>query len=232
MALPGNGTILATSADRKSLYERAAQRIVAMAREFGRLGAGPRPAAPRDRDARGVRQRDDPRHGDGREHEHGAAHPGHRPRGRASRSRCERIDELSQKTPNICKVAPVEHLPHRGRRPGRRHPHDPRRGRPRLPRPARPVLLDGDRQDPGREHRRVRRPGRRRLGAGAKLLTRVRPGGERTTQAWTVAERRGRVALAGRRPGGARLRGGRPGRPGATAATAGRLATTASTRST
>ena len=29
MALPGNGTILATSADRKALYERAAQRIVA-----------------------------------------------------------------------------------------------------------------------------------------------------------------------------------------------------------
>ena len=52
MALPGNGTVLATSADRKSLYERAAQRIVAMAREFGRLGAGPRPPAPRDRHAR------------------------------------------------------------------------------------------------------------------------------------------------------------------------------------
>ena len=44
MALPGNGTILATSADRKALYERASQRIVAMAREFGRLGPGPRPA--------------------------------------------------------------------------------------------------------------------------------------------------------------------------------------------
>ena len=32
MALPGNGTILATSADRKALYERAAQRLVAMAK--------------------------------------------------------------------------------------------------------------------------------------------------------------------------------------------------------
>src|SRR5437588_4449127 len=40
MALPGNGTVLATSADRKSLYERASQRIVAMAREFGRVGPG------------------------------------------------------------------------------------------------------------------------------------------------------------------------------------------------
>ena len=38
MALPGNGTILATSADRKALYERAAQRVVAMARQWGRRG--------------------------------------------------------------------------------------------------------------------------------------------------------------------------------------------------
>src|SRR3954463_12301241 len=40
MALPGNGTILATSADRKALYESAAKRIVAMARDFARLGPG------------------------------------------------------------------------------------------------------------------------------------------------------------------------------------------------
>ena len=38
MALPGNGTILATSADRKALYERAAQRIVAMARSSAGSG--------------------------------------------------------------------------------------------------------------------------------------------------------------------------------------------------
>src|SRR4051794_15467459 len=40
MALPGNGTVLATSADRKALFERAAQRVVAMAKDFGRLGPG------------------------------------------------------------------------------------------------------------------------------------------------------------------------------------------------
>src|SRR5262249_28229482 len=34
MALPGNGTILATSADRKALYDRAARRIVQMALDF------------------------------------------------------------------------------------------------------------------------------------------------------------------------------------------------------
>src|SRR3954466_1213001 len=40
MALPGNGTVLATSADRKALYDRAARRVVQMARDFARLGPG------------------------------------------------------------------------------------------------------------------------------------------------------------------------------------------------
>src|SRR6478735_7722342 len=40
MGLPGNGTILATSADRKALYRAASERIVAMAKDFGRLGEG------------------------------------------------------------------------------------------------------------------------------------------------------------------------------------------------
>src|SRR5262249_14724191 len=40
IALPGNGTLLATSADRKALFERAAHRVVAMARDFARLGPG------------------------------------------------------------------------------------------------------------------------------------------------------------------------------------------------
>ena len=38
MALPGNGTILATSAERKKLYQRAAERVVAMAKEYGEKG--------------------------------------------------------------------------------------------------------------------------------------------------------------------------------------------------
>src|SRR4051795_1133999 len=40
MALPGNGTILATSADRKGLYEAASKRVVELAKDFARLGAG------------------------------------------------------------------------------------------------------------------------------------------------------------------------------------------------
>ena len=40
MALPGNGTILATSAERKTLYRDAAFRIVEMAKQFGKVGPG------------------------------------------------------------------------------------------------------------------------------------------------------------------------------------------------
>ena len=40
MALPMNGTLLATSAERKKLYSRAAQRIVAMVLEFNEKGEG------------------------------------------------------------------------------------------------------------------------------------------------------------------------------------------------
>ena len=103
------------------------------------------------------------------------------------------------------------------------HPHDPRRGRPRPPRPARPRPA---RPSPARPWARTSpsttsaaRPRRRR----ARLLTRVRPGGERTTQAWTVPERRRRAAVAGRRPGRARGRG--RGASATTAAGDGRAAT-------
>jgi len=40
MALPANGTLLATSEERKKLYRRAAQRIVEMVLEFDRQGTG------------------------------------------------------------------------------------------------------------------------------------------------------------------------------------------------
>ncbi len=70
MALPGNGTILATSADRKALYRPGspADRRDGPAVRQGRRG--PRPAAARDRHEGGLRQRHDPRHGHGRQHQH------------------------------------------------------------------------------------------------------------------------------------------------------------------
>jgi len=40
MALPANGTLLATSAERKGLFRRAAERIVRMVLDFDRLGEG------------------------------------------------------------------------------------------------------------------------------------------------------------------------------------------------
>jgi len=40
MALPGNGTLLATSAERKRLFRRAAERIVEMVLQFEKLGEG------------------------------------------------------------------------------------------------------------------------------------------------------------------------------------------------
>jgi dihydroxy-acid dehydratase len=40
MALPDNGTLLATSAQRKRLFRQAAERILAMVRQFDRLGEG------------------------------------------------------------------------------------------------------------------------------------------------------------------------------------------------
>ena len=81
---------------------------------------------------------------------------------------------------------PVEPLSCRGRRAGRRDPHDPRRGRAGLSRTARPQLPDGHGQDPGREHRRSTTSAAPNAVSTARLLTKVRPGGERSSQAWTV----------------------------------------------
>jgi dihydroxy-acid dehydratase len=108
MALPGNGTILATSADRKRLFERAAQRVVEMARDFARLGTGhgllPREiatAAAFDNamvlDMAMGGSTNTVLHILAIAHEAGVPFS------------LQRIDELSKKTPNICKVSPSSH---------------------------------------------------------------------------------------------------------------------------
>src|SRR5689334_12673921 len=105
LALPGNGTILATSADRKSLFERAAQRVVAMARDFARLGPG-HGLLPREIGSAAAFDNAmilDMAMGGSTNtvlHILAIAHEAGVP------FSLERIDALSRKTPNICKVSP------------------------------------------------------------------------------------------------------------------------------
>ncbi len=196
LALPGNGTILATSADRKSLYERAAHRIVAMAREFAKKGPG-----------HGLQAREiaspaafdnamilDMAMGGSTNtvlHILAIAHEAGVP------FSLERIDALSKKTPNLCKVSPSSpyHIEDVARAGG-----------------IHTILGEVVRGCPGALDLSCMTVTGRTLGenieafdvrgakasAAARMLTRVRPGGERTNQAWTVpsvaAEARSQVA--------------------------------------
>jgi dihydroxy-acid dehydratase len=196
MALPGNGTILATSADRKRLYEDAAKRIVAMAKDYGKKGAGqgilPREIATASAfdnamvlDMAMGGSTNTVLHILAIAHEAGVPFT------------LDRINELSRKTPNICKVAPSSNY----------HIEDVARAGG-----IHAILGEIARGKPGLLDLNCRTVTGKTLGeniaeydvrgqsAGstAKLLTKVRPGGERTTQAWTVpnvsAEDRSQVA--------------------------------------
>jgi len=184
MALPGNGTVLATSADRRSLYRRASERVVAMAREFGRVGAGhgllPREiasAAAFDNamilDMAMGGSTNTVLHMLAIAHEAGVDFT------------LRRIDELSRLTPNVCKVAPA----------GKYHVEDVARaggihailgavdrGRPGLLDLSCPTVTGKTLGENLAEH--DVRAGT--AGAEAQLLTRVRAGGERSQRAWSV----------------------------------------------
>ncbi len=184
MALPGNGTILATSADRKTLFERAARRVVAMARDFAKLGPGhgllPREIASASAfdnamilDMAMGGSTNTVLHILAIAHEAGVPFT------------LERIDALSRKTPNICKVSPSSHY----------HVEDVARAggiHTILGEVARgcPGLLDltcptvsGKTLGENIQEYDVRSPS---AVSTARLLTKVRPGGERSSQAWTV----------------------------------------------
>jgi dihydroxy-acid dehydratase len=184
LALPGNGTILATSADRKTLYERAARRLVEMTREFGRVGPGhgllPREIATATAfdnamvlDMAMGGSTNTVLHILAIAHEAGVPFS------------LERIDELSRKTPNICKVSPSSryHIEDVARAGGiHTILGEIARGRP--------DLLDlscqtvtGNTLGQNIAEYDVRSPASSGV---AKLLTQVRAGGERTSQAWTV----------------------------------------------
>jgi len=108
MALPTNGTLLATSADRKRLFQRAAQRIVEMVLEFETAGQG-HGLLPREIITAGSIDNSmilDMAMGGSTNtvlhilaiaHEAGIAYD------------IERVNQLSRQTPNVCKVAPSSH---------------------------------------------------------------------------------------------------------------------------
>jgi dihydroxy-acid dehydratase len=105
MALPGNGTLLATSAERKKLYRKAAFRLVEMVRTFIQKGQGhgilPREIATADAFDNAMIL--DMAMGGSTNtvlHTLAIAHEAEVP------FTMERINALSRKTPNICRVAP------------------------------------------------------------------------------------------------------------------------------
>ncbi|MFI5457023.1 MAG: dihydroxy-acid dehydratase [Isosphaerales bacterium] len=184
LALPGNGTILATSADRKVLYERAAQRIVAMARDFAKKGAGHgllarEIASPAAFDNAMILDMAMGGSTNTVLHILAIAHEAGVP------FSLERIDALSKKTPNLCKVSPSS----------RYHVEDVARAggiHTILGEVARGCsgLLDlscmtvsGKTLGENIADYDVRGT---TAGAPAQLLTRVRAGGERSSQAWSV----------------------------------------------
>jgi dihydroxy-acid dehydratase len=184
LALPGNGTILATSADRKSLYERASERIVAMAREFAKRGAGHgllarEVASPAAFDNAMILDMAMGGSTNTVLHILAIAHEAGVP------FSLERIDELSKKTPNLCKVSPSSAY----------HIEDVARAggiHTILGEVARgcPGLLDlscrtvtGKTLGENIDEYDIRR---KTASADARLLAQVRAGGERTNKAWTV----------------------------------------------
>ncbi|WP_435018668.1 dihydroxy-acid dehydratase [Tundrisphaera sp. TA3] len=196
MGLPGNGTILATSADRKALYKAASERIVAMAKDFGRLGEGhgilPREIATKAAfdnamilDMAMGGSTNTVLHILAIAYEAGVPFT------------LDRIAELSAQTPNICKVAPSSsyHIEDVARAGG-----------------IHAILGEIARGKPGLLDLTCSTVTGKTLGENiaehdirghtasqtAHAMTRVRPGGERTTRAWTVpsvvAEGRSQVA--------------------------------------
>ena len=196
LALPGNGTILATSADRKSLYERAANRIVAMAKEFAKRGPGHgllarEIASPAAFDNAMILDMAMGGSTNTVLHILAIAHEAGVP------FSLERIDSLSKKTPNLCKVSPSS----------RYHIEDVARAGG-----IHTILGEVARGCPGHLDLTCMTVTGRTLGenieefvvrsagasAQARLLSQVRAGGQRTQEAWTVpsvsAEARSGVA--------------------------------------
>ncbi len=185
LALPGNGTILATSADRRVLYADAAQRAVAMARDFSRLGPG-HGISPREIATAAAFDNAmilDMAMGGSTNtvlHILAIAHEAGVP------FTLERIDELSRMTPNLCKVSPSS----------RYHMEDVARAGG-----IHAILGELARGKPGLLNLDCMTVTGKTLGENiadfdvrgarsqdlARTLTQVRPGHVRSTHAWSVA---------------------------------------------
>ena len=184
LALPGNGTVLATSADRKLLYERASQRIVEMARAFGRVGPGHglsarEIASPAAFDNAMILDMAMGGSTNTVLHILAIAHEAGVP------FSLKRIDELSAKTPNICKVSPASayHIEDVARAGGIHTILGAvNRGRPGLLDLTCPTVT-GKTLGENIADYDIRAGTENQT---ARLLTRVRAGGERTNKAWTV----------------------------------------------
>ncbi|MGQ9606437.1 MAG: dihydroxy-acid dehydratase [Thermogutta sp.] len=105
MALPGNGTLVATSAERKRLFRRAAERIVQMVLDFEKLGPG-HGLLPREivtsQSVDNAMILDMAMGGSTNTVLHMLAVA----REAGIEYDIHRIDDLSRRTPNICRVAP------------------------------------------------------------------------------------------------------------------------------
>ena len=134
LSLPGNGTLVATHADRKELFLEAGRRIVDLAKRY--YERDDESALPRvHREFRGVRKRDDARHRDGWIDEHGAAsarggrggqrslHDGrHRPAVAAHAMSLQSRAEQERRPPGRRASGGRRHVDPRPARPCRSHP--------------------------------------------------------------------------------------------------------------
>jgi dihydroxy-acid dehydratase len=185
MALPGNGTILATSASRRSLYERAATRVVWMATAFARLGPG-HGILPREigtlaafdnamiLDMAMGGSTNTVLHVLAIAFEAGVPYT------------LDRINALSRRTPNICKVSPASkyHIEDVARAGGiHTILGEIARGCPGLL-DCSCMTVSGKTLGENIEEFDVRSP---TASQDALELTGVRPGGVRTTKAWSVS---------------------------------------------
>jgi dihydroxy-acid dehydratase len=131
LALPGNGSLLATHADREKLFVKAGRLIVDLCRRYyekRRLG----PAA-HDRQLQGLRKRHRARHRHGRLDQHRAAPARRGAGGRRRISPWPTSTACRAACPACQGGAGDAEVPHGGRASRRRHHGHPRRARPRRP---------------------------------------------------------------------------------------------------